>query len=143
MLPEGDSGQDPWSTILSSLGEVRAGWPSRGWSWDARVGCVVSSFSTEFEIQASIAAGLVLSQVWTPSTIKQAPGPLRVLAWRTGGLREGQRMLASAPVGGGFAYGLWWPWEDGMTISARIGLGGLELRPKIHEQLRDAFRVQL
>jgi len=134
---------DAWLLILSSLKELRAGWPTRGWSWDAGQSCVASSFSVEVEARAKAAANLVLLREWTSRTVKQAPAALRDLAEHTGGLREGQMLLASSAVDVAFAYGLWWPWGDGMTISMRVGLGGPGVKPEVLERLRDAFGVQL
>lgn len=134
---------DAWLVILSSLKELRGGWPTRGWSWDARQSCVASSFSVELEDKARAAASVALSREWTMTTIDRAPSPLRELAERTGGLREGQMLLASAPVGAAFAYALWWPWGDGMTTSARVGLGGPAVKPDDLQRLRDTFGVQL
>jgi hypothetical protein len=142
MLPERVVG-DAWYVILSSLKGFRAAWPSRGWSWDARQSCVASSFSVELEGRAMAAARGALPREWTPTTIEQAPPPLREIADRAGGLREGQMLLASPGVGAAFAYGLWWPWGDGMTISARVGLGGATVKPEVLQRLRDDFGVQL
>ncbi|MGO9836307.1 MAG: hypothetical protein ACLP1X_19060 [Polyangiaceae bacterium] len=134
---------DAWLLILSSLKELRAAWPTRGWSWDARQSCVASSFSVELEAKAKAVASVALSREWTVATIDRAPSALRELAERTGGLREGQMLLASSTVGSAFAYGLWWPWGDGMTTSARIGLGGPSVKTDDMQRLRDAFGVQL
>src|SRR5580658_10347709 len=103
---------DAWVVILSSLKELRSAWPTRGWSWDARQSCVASSFSVELEGKAKSAASIALPREWTPATIERAPLPLRDLAERTGGLREGQMLFASTAVSAAFAYGLWWPWGD-------------------------------
>jgi hypothetical protein len=134
---------DAWLVILTSLKGLRASWPARGWSWDGRQSCVASSFGAELEAQARIAARVALPREWTSSTIDRAPPPLRELAERTGGLREGQALLASAAVGTAFAYALWWPWGDGMTVSARVGLGGMNTEHEVLQRLRDVFGVQL
>ena len=134
---------DAWFEILSSLKECRTAWPNRGWSWDARQSCVASSFNAELEGKARAAAGIALPREWTSTTIDRAPPVLRELAERAGGLREGQLLLTGSTVGSAFAYGLWWPWGAGMTISARVGLGGLAVRPEVLQRLRDTFGVQL
>ena len=72
-----------------------------------------------------------------------APTFLRELAQHTGGLRSGQSLFASAPIGRSHAYGLWWPWGDGMTTSLRIGLGGADASQEALQGLRDAFGVEL
>jgi hypothetical protein len=134
---------DAWLVILSSLKDLRASWPTRGWSWDARQSCVASSFSVELETKAKAVASVALPREWTVATIDRAPPVLKELADRTGGLREGQMLLASSTVGSVFAYGLWWPWGDGMTTSARIGLAGPSVKVDDLQRLRDAFGVQL
>ncbi|MGH7295128.1 MAG: hypothetical protein ACRELB_09355 [Polyangiaceae bacterium] len=123
--------------------EVRAAWPARGWSWDNRLTCVSSSFATELEGNARTAAGLALGSEWTSSTIHRASPQVRALAERTGGLRSGQMILVSAGVGAAFAYGLWWPWGDGMTTSLRIGLEGVDSSQDAFQRLRDSFGVEL
>ena len=133
---------DSWSVLLAPMKELRAGWPSRGWSWDSRLSCVSSSFIAELEPNA-LAAAKALSTEWTSSSIQKAPAHLRELAERTGGLRSGQRLMTGPPVGVSFVYGLWWPWGDGMTTSMRIGLGGPDATAEALQRLRDAFSVQL
>lgn len=123
--------------------EIRAAWPSYGWSWDARVSCVTSSFSVELESKARAVAALAFSSEWSPATIQQAPPSVREIAERAGGLRAGQLVLSSVPVGDFFAYGLWWPWGDGMTTSVRIGLGGPGSKQEPLQRLRDIFNVEL
>jgi hypothetical protein len=122
--------------------ELRASWPSRGWSWDSRLSCVSSSFNCELDTNARAAASSLVTE-WTSATIQKAPAHLRELADRTGGLRAGQRLLTSTAIGASFVYGLWWPWGDGMTTSMRIGLGGPDATSDALQRLRDAFGVQL
>jgi hypothetical protein len=105
--------------------------------------CVSSSFSTELEPKARAAAAPTLITEFTSSTLPRAAAPVRELAERTGGLRPGQMLLVSASAGHAFAYGLWWPWGDGMTTSLRIGLGGPTATQDALQGLRDAFGVEL
>ncbi len=39
-------------------------------------------------------------------------------------MRAGQSLFLSPLAGGIYAFGLWWPWEEGSTISMRIGVDG-------------------
>jgi hypothetical protein len=132
-----------WSALFTAMKEVKAGWPSRGWSWDNRLSCVSSSFAAELEAKARVASKLALPSEWTPSTIAKAAPGVRALADRTGGLRAGQMILTSINPGSTFAYGLWWPWGDGMTTSVRIGLEGVDSASEVFQRLRDAFNVEL
>jgi len=136
------SPSDSLSLILGAMKDLRATWPSRGWSWDKRVSCVTSSFVVELEVKARAAAAPAFPSEWTSSTIGRAPPALRDIADRTGGLRAGQTILVSNAPGSGFAYALWWPWGDGMTTSARIGLGGTFASESSLEKLRDVFGVE-
>jgi hypothetical protein len=123
--------------------DLRASWPSRGWSWDSRLSCVTSSFSVELEPKARSALGIVLLSEWTATSIRRAPAGIRELADRTGGVRSGQSVFARAVAGDSFAYGLWWPWGDGMTTSMRIGIGGPDATDSALQELRDAFGVEV
>jgi hypothetical protein len=131
------------SGLLRALRELRAAWPQRGWSWDGRLQCVSSSFVTELEPKARAATAGVLPTEFTSATLSRAPTPYRELAERTGGLRSGQLLLVSVPMGHAFAYGLWWPWGDGMTTSLRVGLAGADSSHEALQGLRDAFGVEL
>jgi hypothetical protein len=124
------------------MAQLRASWPSRGWSWDARLSCVTSTFSVELASKARTATEIALPSEWTSTTIRRAAPVLRDLAERTGGLRAGQMLLASTMVGAALAYGLWWPWGDGMTTSMRIGLAGTEATQDAFLRLRDVFGAQ-
>ena len=136
------SASDPWTGLLEALKKLRGSWPQRGWSWDGRFTCVTSTFNTELEPRARAAIALALTTEWTPGTIHNSPPALRELAERTGGMRAGQLLFASAVVGRAFTYGLWWPWGDGMATSLRIGVGGPDAREDAQARLRDTFGVE-
>lgn len=121
------------SDWLTALGRVRKNWPTRGWSFDNRFMCLASTFRSDVAPQARSQIAQVLPTEWSEATLRLAPQPVRDIAARTGGVRSGQYLFthviadpaqagrASAPV---IAYGLWWPWEEGSTISIRVGLDG-------------------
>jgi hypothetical protein len=139
----GSARKDSWSVLLHALKDLRATWPMRGWSWDGRWSCISSSFSVELEPKARAAIAPILTSEWGPLTLSRAPSAVREIAERIGGLRVGQAILASASTGGVFAYGLWWPWGDGMTTSLRVGLGGVSGSQDALQRLRDTFGVEL
>jgi len=141
-MSTGSPSLDSLPLVLGAMKELRAAWPSRGWSWDKRVSCVTSSFVVELEAKARAAAAPMLPVEWTSATISRAPAALREIAERTGGLRAGQLITVSSGAGAGFVYALWWPWGDGMTTSARIGLGGSFGSESSLEKLRDVFGVE-
>lgn len=129
--------------LVESLRKLRAAWPTRGWSWDGRFACLASSFDAELAQRARAAAQLALPTQWTSESLTRAPAVLRDLAAHTGGLRPGQALFASAPIGRSHAYGLWWPWGDNTSISLRIGLTGPDFTERHNEPLREVFAVTL
>src|SRR5277367_2776523 len=90
---------DAWSLLFGAMKELRVAWPSRGWSWDTRFSCVTSSFNAELDARARTAVAAALATEWTAATIQRASPALRDLAERTGGLRAGQFLFSSGPVG--------------------------------------------
>jgi hypothetical protein len=123
--------------------DLRAAWPSRGWSWDKRLSCVTSSFADELDPSARAVASVAFPSEWLPNTLSKAPPAVRDLVERAGGIRAGQRVLSSAVIGSSFLYCLWWPWGDGMTTSVRIGLGSANPSQDALQRLRDSFGVEL
>jgi hypothetical protein len=112
----------PLQPVLDSFAKLRATWPKRGWSWDNRFNCVASTFDVDVSAQARNLVVLALPHVWTDRTLPAAPASLRELTKRTGGIRSTQLVFSADPVMSVTPYGLWWPWEEGRTISLRIGL---------------------
>jgi hypothetical protein len=109
---------------LNSLSKIKRNWPTRGWSFDNRFGCLASTFRSDVAPQARSAVAQILPTEWSESSLRLAPSVVREVAARTGGVRAGQ-FLFSNPLGGPIvAYGLWWPWEEGSTISMRVGVEG-------------------
>jgi hypothetical protein len=142
-MPVDPAGSEPWTSLFRSMKDLKAAWPSRGWSWDQRLTCVTSSFADEVEARARVAASVAFPTEWLPSTLSKAPPLVRELVERAGGIRAGQRVLASPVVGVAFLYCLWWPWGDGMTTSVRIGLGSANPSQDAQQRLRDSFGVEL
>lgn len=106
--------------------------------------CVTSSFSTEFEAKARSAIAEAFSLEWTSSTVTKAPPVLREYVDRYGGLRQGQFLFSSGPLGGNLvAFGLWWPWGDGGTVSMRLGFADVDPGRETYARVREIFGVQL
>jgi hypothetical protein len=129
--------------LFEPLRRLRNDWPQRGWSWDSRVACVSSSFSVDLEQKNRALALASMATEYTSRTIVSAPPALRDICDRAGGIRSGQSAFVGAAVGRVFPYGLWWPWGDGMTISLRVGLGGIDESHDLMNKLREVFGVQL
>lgn len=120
---------------------MKASWPTRGWSWDPRLLCVTSSFTTEQEPAARKATQLALHNEWTSGMIVRAPQQLRDVVERAGGIRQGQVALSTGPINGLLVYGLWWPWGDGETVSLRVGLADVDPNREPYLRFRDVYGV--
>jgi hypothetical protein len=134
---------EQWEQLLTAGKRMKAEWPSRGWTWDTRLLCIASSFSAQFEAKARAAMANLLREEFTPATLAKAPQRLRDVAERSGGLRTGQLLLAGGPFGYTTAYGLWWPWGDGETISLRVGLVDVDEMREPWVSFRDVMGVSL
>src|SRR4051812_44995925 len=110
--------------LLDSLTAMKRVWPGGAWSWDNRLAVLVSSFAATLESDARKSAAVALSAAFTKENLGEAAPALQAICTRTGGLRAGQLLLAGKPVDGVTAYGLWWPWDSGQTITLRLGLEG-------------------
>jgi hypothetical protein len=142
-MPNPPLAQDSFEPLFDALRQLRASWPARGWSWDSRFICVASTFTMEFETQAQKSALDALPAQYTQATLASASSRLREVAQRTGGLRPGQFLMAHGPIGGLTAFGLWWPWGDGETISMRVGLVDVDPNREPYRRLRDVFSVTM
>jgi hypothetical protein len=132
-----------WNVLFDSFKKLKTTWPARAWSWDSRLVCVTSSFSVEVESKARAAALEALPVEFTAATLARASSDLRRVAERTGGLRMGQMLLTTRDPTPIAAFGLWWPWGDGMTTSFRVGLDGLDWGDEPYPAIREIFDVQL
>jgi hypothetical protein len=103
--------------------------------------CVASTFDSESAATARVLIEPILPHCWTSRTMPTAPRPFPEIAERTGGLRSTQFIFGADPVGRLTLYGLWWPWEEGRTISLRIGLEGASNADTI--ELCNAFGAEL
>jgi hypothetical protein len=134
---------DQWEALLGGAKRMKADWPSRGWTWDTRLTCISSSFSAQFEAKARAALANLLRDEFTPASLAKAPQRLRDVAEKSGGLRTGQLLFSGGPFGYTTAFGLWWPWGDGETISLRVGLVDVDPMREPYVAFRDALGVSL
>jgi hypothetical protein len=132
---------EAWQPLFDSLARMKSAWPTRGWSWDPRLFCVTSSFTTEQEPAARKAIQLALQAEWTSATILKAPQLVRDVVERAGGIRQGQLALSTGPVAALLVYALWWPWGDGETVSCRVGLADVDPNREPYTRFRDVFGV--
>lgn len=134
---------ESWQAMFDGLARMKASWPTRGWSWDPRLLCCTSSFTTEQEPAARQAVTLALPTEYTSATIARAPQQLRDVTERAGGVRAGQIVLSNGPINGLLVYGLWWPWGDGETVSLRVGLAEVDPNREPSLKFRDVFGVSM
>jgi hypothetical protein len=132
---------EAWDSVFGSLERLRARWPSSDWSYDRRLKCVASSIPLSGEAAARAAFADVLPGVWSSETLPGAAPGVRTLIEGSGGLRASQQLLWGGEADGPGAFGLWWPWGDGTTVTLRIGLHGVDLPKQRYPRLRDTFGI--
>jgi hypothetical protein len=134
-------GMDRFEAALQAVAQmvprVTAGWPGSTWEWDGRLNSVLSTVAKASEEQARASLAAVLPQVWTASSLAEAPVLIRTICARTGGLLAGQLAFSGELPEGVFAYALWWPWGSGANVSVRIGVSHESVLPAV----RAAFAV--
>ena len=132
---------EPWDALWSALAELRSRWPAADWTYDRRLKCVASSIPLTQEAEARVAMASVLPTSWSVETLPSAPDDVRGLIEKCGGLRAAQLLFWGGGSGGPGAFGLWWPWGDGTTVSLRIGLHDVDLPKERYPRLRDIFGI--
>ncbi len=149
LLLQTDCAPSPWiayapdlaselELLFERLREFRSTWVSRGWSWDRRFTCVASTLGSGEAERAQQLVFDLLTQKWTSTTLRNAPGLITDVAEATGGVRSDQLLFAT-PAASVMAYGLWWPWGGGaQSISMRLGLVGRVSEADM-ENLRQVF----
>ena len=92
------------------------------WQWDDHIGTMLATFSIEHADLVTRVLDDTFASLWDESSIVDAPGPVRQIAESLGHLRAGQRLYMTPAEEKAVAFGAWWPWGNGKTISLRIGL---------------------
>lgn len=126
------------TTEDAALSALRTEWPTKEWSWDGRMSVVTSAVSGPHIALARAIVEKALPQVFDGTNLASAPDALRAIITASGGLRGNQLAFAD-----GTAFGLWWPWGGGGTVSLRIGLVGAAKDEALTTRLRDLFGVSL
>jgi hypothetical protein len=130
----------PWDSLFAALDRLRASWPDATWTYDRRLKCVASSIPIAREPEARAAMIETLPTSWSEATLATAPAAVKALAESCGGLRASQLLFWGGGDAPG-AFGLWWPWGDGTTVSLRIGLHDVDLPKERYPRLRDVFGI--
>jgi hypothetical protein len=132
---------EAWESVFVTLERLRDRWPASDWAYDRRLKCVASSIPLSGESAARAAFADVLPGVWSTATLPGAPQTIRTFSETCGGLRAAQELLWGGEADGPGAFGLWWPWGDGTTVTLRIGLHGVDLPKQRYPRLRDVFGI--
>lgn len=132
-----------WESIFSALANLRGLWPATDWSYDRRLKCVASSIPLAREADARAAMADALPAAFTAESVATASAGVRGLIEKCGGLRATQLLFWGGSVQDDTpgAFGLWWPWGDGTTVSLRIGLHDVDIPKERYPRLRDVFGI--
>jgi hypothetical protein len=133
--------QEAWEAIFGALERLKGRWPSPDWTYDRRLKCVVSSVPLAREAEARAAIAAVLPWSFTVATLPTASEGVRDLVEKCGGLRAAQEVFWGGGDAAPGAFGLWWPWGDGTTVSLRIGLHDVDVPKERYPRLRDVFGI--
>ena len=132
---------EAWDVVFATLERLRDRWPSQEWTYDRRLRCVASSIPLAREADARAAMTEALPASFSVETLAGASEGQRALVEKCGGLRASQLLFWGSGADAPGAFGLWWPWGDGTTVSLRIGLHDVDLPKERYPRLRDVFRI--
>ena len=132
---------EAWEPVFGALTRLRAAWPSQDWSYDRRLKCVASSIPLAREAEARAAIAQALPASFSAETLASAGESQRLLVEKCGGLRAAQLLFWGGGDDAPGAFGLWWPWGDGTTVSLRIGLHDVDVPKERYPRLRDVFGI--
>lgn len=130
-----------WEELFQALDRLRGRWPAGDWTYDRRLKCVSSSIPLAQQEAARAAMTEVLPTSYSAQTLASAPEGVRSLAEKCGGVRSSQLLFWGGGDAAPGAFGLWWPWGDGTTVSLRIGLHDVDLPKERYPRLRDVFGI--
>ncbi|MDP6542825.1 MAG: hypothetical protein QGH60_02475 [Phycisphaerae bacterium] len=92
------------------------------WEWDGYIGAFLATFTVGQAQPIETLCNKYFMSRWDHESLVKAPPSVLAIAENLGGLRAAQRLLMTRPDQFVMAFGAWWPWGDGQTISLRIGL---------------------
>ena len=130
-----------WEGVFAGLERLKVRWPSPDWSYDRRLKCVSSSIPLAREAEARSAIAEALPASFSVDTLPSAGEGVRGLVEKCGGLRATQLVFWGGGDSAPGAFGLWWPWGDGTTVSLRIGLHDVDAPKERYPRLRDVFGI--
>jgi hypothetical protein len=83
---------------------------------------------------------LLMDAKWDDSNVHEAPPQVRQLGGEMGGLRRGQFLFAAGALKDVFLFAAWWPWQDGQTISLRVGPYSADMSSSEEDNLMTSFK---
>ena len=92
------------------------------WEWDEYIRAVLAKFDGKHSDYIDRILSSCFVSKWEVRDIAKAPASVQQIADTLGGLRVTQRLYVTSSEDKITAFGAWWPWGDGQTISIRIGL---------------------
>ena len=92
------------------------------WTWDDYVGTMLAPFNMDDATRVAEVLDESFASKWDFKSITEAPQSIRDIATKIGGIRQTQHLFTSESDQNIMAYGAWWPWGNGETISIRIGI---------------------
>jgi len=111
------------------------------WSWDDPLSAVLAQFSVDDKDKVLEILGRFMGAKWDALEVKNAPEIVRQLAKEMGGIRSGQLLFTTDAGKRIFIFGAWWPWQDGQTISLRIGPHWTGLSDSESDDLMASFKA--
>ena len=91
------------------------------WAWDSHSSAYLAKIGTENAEAALETLGQQFSERWSTAELARATRRTKSAIAKLGGLREGQVLFTHTLAGPAFLFCAWWPWNNGMTVSVRIG----------------------
>lgn len=106
------------SDTYASLAAAFSG--SLTWEWDERFSGVLAAFEANDQDRMLRIIGDQLTHAWNNTNIGDAPDSVNDAIQLFGGLHPGQLLFSSDFTQDVILLGLWWPWDNGATISIRL-----------------------
>jgi len=109
------------------------------WEWDDYIGAFLAAFSIDHVAEIQTICDKYFVSCWDSTSLAKIPPSTMAIAESLGGLRSTQKLFVTSPGEFVMAYGAWWPWGDGNTISLRIGMVTNGVPPLAGDELFQEF----
>ena len=110
------------------------------WEWDDRFETGLAVFSVDTIDRVRTILDCYLNIAWDKSNIRKAPEIVQKIASNFGGIKSKQMLLTSDPNQDTLIFGVWWPWNDGKTISIRVAPSDKKLSDSEKAELIKLFK---